>query len=61
MAASRFATFLETFDVLARSPAGGHGGTRRSLRPASREDVDHTGPSSLTTPSIAAKQYTEPL
>ncbi len=55
MAASGFATFLESFDVLARSPAGGHGGTRRSLRPASRAYLDHTGPSSLTTPSIAAK------
>ena len=31
-------------------------GTRRSLRPASREAVDHTGPSSLTTPSSPDEQ-----
>ena len=36
--------------VLARSPAGGQGGTRRLLRLARLAGVYHTGPSSFTTP-----------
>ena len=49
MTASRFATFLESFDVLARSAAGGQGCTCRSLRPASRAYLDHREPGSSST------------